>query len=174
MVEKAKYEIIEKNNDFEIRKYPEMILATVEGYNEDNVAFNYLFNYISGNNKSQKKIEMTAPVISSEKIDMTAPVISKKDFFAFVMPSKYNKNNVPTPLNPKVQIRIEPEKKLAVIRFGGYSTDKKISKYKELLLTGLKSKNIKTKADPVLMRYNSPFAPPFFRRNEIGVEIEYD
>ena len=93
---------------------------------------------------------------------------------AFVLPSKYNKDNIPKPLNPEVKIRIEPKKILAVIRFGGYTSDKKISKHIEKLLKDLKSKNIKIKGEPILMRYNSPFAPPFIRRNEIGVEIYYD
>ena len=45
MVEKAKYSIIKKYNNLEIRKYPELLLATVEGHNDDS-AFNLLFNYI--------------------------------------------------------------------------------------------------------------------------------
>ena len=174
MVVTINYTIIKKFENFEIRQYPEHILALVEGYN-DNKAFSLLFNYISGNNKIQEKIKMTAPVINSAKIDMTAPVISKKNFFSFIMPSKYNKKNIPIPLDPNIKIKFEPGKKLAVIRFSGFTSDKKINKFKEKLLNFLKLKNIKIKNDePILMRYNSPFSSPFFRRNEIGVEIEYD
>ena len=172
MVEKVKYSIIKKMPNFEIRKYPELILATAEG--EDDISFGLLFNYISGNNKVQEKIKMTAPVITSQKIEMTAPVINKENFMAFIMPSTYDKNTIPLPLDNNVKLKFESEKKLAVIRFGGYTTKNKIRKYKEKLFSELKKNNIKIKGEPILMRYNSPFAPPFLRRNEVGIEIDYE
>lgn len=170
MVEKVKYSIIEKMPNFEIRKYPELILAVVEG--EDDSPFGVLFNYISGNNKVKEKIKMTAPVINSKKIEMTAPVINQENYMAFVMPSKYDKNTIPIPSNKNVKLKFEPEKKLAVIRFSGYTTKSKIKKYIEKLFSELEKNKIKTKGVPLLMRYNSPFAPPFIRRNEVGVEID--
>lgn len=172
MVEKVKYSIIKKMPNFEIRKYPELILAVADG--EDNSPFSVLFNYISGNNKVQEKIKMTAPVINSKKIEMTAPVINQGNYMAFVMPSIYDKNNIPLPLNDNVKLKFEPEKKLAVIRFSGYSTKNKIQKYKDKLFMELEKNKIKIKGEPILMRYNSPFAPPFIRRNEVGVEIDYE
>ena len=172
MVEKVKYSIIKKMSNFEIRLYPKLILATAEG--EDSSSFGLLFSYISGNNKVQEKIKMTTPVITSEKIEMTAPVMNIDNVMAFIMPSTYDKNTIPLPLDDNVKIKFEPEKKLAVIRFGGYTTKNKIKKYKEKLFLELEKNNIKIKGEPILMRYNSPFAPPFFRRNEIGVEIIYD
>jgi hypothetical protein len=173
VVEKVRYTVLKKINKIEIRNYPEIILALVENIN-DNKAFGLLFNYISGNNRIQEKIKMTAPVINSKKIEMTSPVISNKGYLAFIMPSIYSKNNIPIPLDSNVKIKIEPERKLAVLRFGGYSTDSKIKKYEERLLKELNLNKIKIKSDPILMRYNSPFAPPFIRRNEIGVEVEID
>ena len=50
MVEKLQYQLLKKINGIEIRKYPEKIIAIVEGY-EDNIAFGILFDYISENNK---------------------------------------------------------------------------------------------------------------------------
>ncbi len=173
MVQKVKYSILKRINNIEIRQYPKIILALVDGYNDDR-AFGLLFNYISGNNKKQEKIKMTAPVINSEKIEMTTPVISKNNYMAFIMPSKYDKNNIPKPLDENIKLKIQPSRKLAVIKFGGYTTEKKIIRFKKELLTSLKSNNIEIKGEPVLMRYNSPFAPPFIRRNEIGVEIKND
>jgi hypothetical protein len=176
MVEKVKYEIITRINDIEFRKYPEIILAVVEGDNDNN-EFSILFNYISGNNKTQKKIEMTAPVITHdnrpEKIKMTAPVITQSNYMAFVMPSAYNKDTIPIPVNPKVKIKVQPERTLAVFRFSGYSTKNKIDSNREKLLKELKAHDIKSVGEPILMRYNSPFAPGFIRRNEIAVEVLY-
>lgn len=170
MVEKTPYTILEKIGDMEIRQYPKLILATVKN-NDDDSAFGQLFNYISGENLKQEKIKMTAPVISSEKISMTAPVITKKNYMAFVMPSKYIKENIPAPKNSKVKIEVQEKRKIATLRFSGYATHKNTTKRIELLLEKLKTNELKTKGEPFLMRYNSPFAPGFLRRNEVGIEI---
>lgn len=170
MVEIASYKNLKKINGIEIRKYPKMLLAVVQGYKDDS-GFNLLFNYISGNNKTQKKIPMTAPVITSEKIPMTAPVITKDDFMAFVLPSFYNEDTVPLPLNPEVKIKVQPEKIYAVLRFSGRTLRNRVQKQIQKLTQVLKNQNIRIKDDPILMRYNSPFTPGFLRRNEIAFEI---
>ena len=170
MVEIASYENLKKINGIEIRKYPKMLLAVVEGYKDDS-GFNLLFNYISGDNKTQKKIPMTAPVITSEKIPMTAPVITKDDFMAFVLPSFYNEDTVPLPLNPEVKIKVQPEKIYAVLRFSGRTLRNRVQKQIQKLTEVLKNQNIRIKDAPILMRYNSPFTPGFLRRNEIAIEI---
>lgn len=170
MVEKINYKLLKKINNIEIREYPDLILAYVENFKDDN-AFGLLFNYISGNNIINEKISMTSPVINSKKIEMTAPVISNDNYMAFVMPSFYDKKTIPKPLDSNVKIKFQPKRKLAVIRFGGYSTDNKIKKYKEMLLNELNQNKINFKGVFLLLRYNSPFSLPFMRRNEIGIEV---
>ena len=171
MVEKAPYNVVKKVGDIEIRKYPPTLLAVVKGYEGDS-GFNLLFNYISGNNSSQKKIPMTAPVVTSEKIPMAAPVITKDKYMAFVLPSSYNQETVPIPENSEVKIQKQQEKIYAVFRFSGKTNEKRVQKYFQKLLNIVKDNNITIKGSPILMRYNSPFAPGFIRRNEVAVEIE--
>ena len=171
MVEKAPYNVVKKVGDIEIRKYPPTLLAVVNGYEGDS-GFNLLFNYISGNNSSQKKIPMTAPVVTSEKIPMTAPVITKDKYMAFVLPSSYNQETVPIPENSEVKIQKQQEKIYAVFRFSGKTNEKSVQKNFQKLLNIAKDNNITIKGSPILMRYNSPFAPGFIRRNEVAVEIE--
>ena len=170
MVEKVSYDVVKKLDNMEIRNYPTLMLAKVKDY-EDNSAFGLLFNYISGENTSQEKISMTAPVINSEKIPMTAPVINQKDYMAFVMPSSYNETTIPKPKNPKVKIEVQPEMKVAVLRFSGYTSDKKVKAKIGQLLESVKNNKLKTKGEPFLMRYNSPFSPGFIRRNEVAIEL---
>lgn len=170
MVERVKYSIVETIGDIEIRQYPKMILAIVDGNDNDN-AFGLLFNYISGENTLRDKIKMTAPVISSKKIEMTAPVISRDSYMAFVLPSSYDKDAVPIPTDPMVKIQIQPKKSFAVLRFSGYTSDAKVERMTQQMLNTLKKLNIKVKGIPFLMRYNSPFAPGFLRRNEVAVEV---
>ena len=171
MVEKAKYEIVKKFDTIEIRKYPELLLAIVEGYRRDS-GFSLLFNYISGNNKPQKKISMTAPVITSEKIKMTAPVITGSEYMAFVMPEAYSIDTIPQPNDSRVNIKKRPEKTYAVIRFSGVTNKKRIDKYSKQLFSEIDKLKLKTKGEPILMRYNSPFAPGFIRRNELAIELD--
>lgn len=170
MTEEISYKLIKKIGDIEIRRYPEVILAVVEGFIDDS-GFSLLFQYISGENKTQRRIAMTAPVITSEKITMTTPVISQNEYMAFALPVSYTKETVPIPTNPAVKIQIQPKKEMAVLRFSGRTSEARTEKFIQKLYTSLEAQGIPWKGEPVLMRYNSPFTPGFLRRNEVGVEI---
>jgi effector-binding domain-containing protein len=170
MVETARYEEAGRIGEVELREYPELVLATVTGQG-DNSAFRLLFNYISGENRTRKKIPITAPVITSEKIEMTAPVISDANSFSFVMPLKYKLEEVPEPLDSRIRIQRIPARRLAVIRFKGYARQKSVNEVKTRLLSALQNNGLPTIGEPFLMRYNSPWTLGFMRRNEIGIEI---
>jgi len=170
MVEIAHYEVAGRIGEIELREYPELVLATVAGQG-DNSAFRLLFSYISGENRTRKKIPMTAPVISSEKIEMTAPVISDANSFSFVMPLKYSLEEIPEPLDSHIRIQRIPARRLAVIRFKGYARQKSVNEVKARLVSALQTSGIATVGQPFLMRYNSPWTLGFMRRNEIGIEI---
>jgi hypothetical protein len=172
MTQQVPYEVLKKIGDIEIRQYPEVLFAAVQNNNNDS-GFSLLFQYISGENKTRRKIEMTAPVITSEKITMTAPVITGKNYMAFALPSSYNKETAPIPTNPAVKIEIQKEKTMAVLQFGGRTNEMKVQKNIQKLSTTLKKHTFKIKSEPVLMRYNSPFTPGFLRTNEVAVEIHY-
>jgi hypothetical protein len=170
MTEEILYEVVRKNGDFEIRKYPEIFLAVVEGFIDDS-GFGLLFQYISGENKTRRRIAMTAPVITSEKIQMTAPVLSKKEYMAFVLPASYTKDAIPVPTNPAVKIQVQPRKDMAVLRFSGRTTDTRVEKEIKKLQKFIQTQGLRGIGEPILMRYNSPFTPGFLRRNEVGIEI---
>lgn len=91
----------------EYRSYPSIILATVSGANE-NENFWILFRYITGNNRSGKKLPMTAPVITPEKIAMTRPVISEANAMSFVLPAAYRMEEVPKPIDTRIRIQKIP------------------------------------------------------------------
>ncbi len=171
MVETAKYDVVHQDGEFEIRRYHQMILATVE--NQGGSSFNRLFRYISGANKSKTKISMTSPVITLEKIAMTSPVISSSDFMSFVVPYEYTLETVPEPTDSHVTINVVPERYVATIRFRGFAWRDLVKKQTNKLLKWLSDEKIAAIGTPVLMQYNPPFVPGFLRRNEVGVEIEY-
>ncbi len=173
MVKKVEYQVIQSIENVEIRNYPKLLLATVTGF-DDNSAFNILFNFISGSNRTKQKVQMTVPVISSQNsqnIEMTAPVISSKNSMSFIMPAKYSLCNIPSPTDSRVKIVEQPESRIAVIQFKGYARPRDVNKFSSELLAVLLKNNIKVKGKPFLMRYNAPFVPGIFRRNEIGIKI---
>ena len=84
-IEKAKYEVLEKEDGFELRRYKPQIVAEtyVAGNLKDsgNDGFRRLYAYISGDNQKKQSISMTAPMgqeAGSQKIPMTAPVSQEK------------------------------------------------------------------------------------------------
>ena len=85
--EEPRYEVIKKEEDFEVRRYQPMIIAEVlvtgTLSEASNKGFRQIADFIFGNNedpvkKQSEKIAMTAPVTmeadTSSKIAMTAPV----------------------------------------------------------------------------------------------------
>jgi hypothetical protein len=83
MTESPAYTLEEKDDHFEIRRYPDYILAQVDVESDYNsavtIGFRILANYIFGGNKKRKSIPMTTPVSEekikgSEKIPMASPV----------------------------------------------------------------------------------------------------
>jgi len=172
MTEHIRYDVLEKIESIEIRQYPEVIFAIVENHDED-TSFGLLFRYITGENKTKSRIAMAAPVVTSEKIKMTTPVISRKNYMAFSIPSSYTKDTVPIPTNPSVKIEVQSKKTLAVLRFGGRTPEKRVQQHLQDLIRVLQNHKIQMKGEPVLMRYNGPFAPGFMRSNEVAVEVNY-
>ena len=104
---------------------------------------------------------------------MTAPVVMNMGDSAtmyFVMPKEYSKNQLPTPTSKNVQILEESEKTLAVISYGGFSSDKDIEKYREKLAVALEQNQIQTKGSYMYMGYNAPW-DVVNRRNEVAIEV---
>jgi hypothetical protein len=170
MVKEVLYEVVLKAGDLEIRRYPSMMIARVTGMS-DNDAFSVLFNYIQGSNRSKKKVPMTAPVISSERIAMTAPVISGGGSFSFVMPEEYGPRDVPAPTDKRIRIEKMRGRTVAVLRFSGGTSGKKVGRRFDELSESVWRNGMRPMGSPFLMRYNSPFVPWPFRRNEVAVEI---
>ena len=182
-IEKAKYQVIEKEGKFEIRQsQPQIVAETVVDADFDeagNMAFRRLFNYISGENRKKESIAMTAPVNqkrSSQKIAMTAPVNQQQTegnyVVSFLMPSKYTMETLPEPLDSSVILRQIPACKIAAIRYSGSWSRKKYEAKKALLEEFIKNKRLRIIGQDIFARYDPPFQIPFLRRNEVLFEVE--
>ncbi len=169
MVKEVKYRLIKKLDNVEIRLYNSLIIAKVDGYGD--AGFNFLFNYITGNNTQKATLEMTSPVIS-QNIEMTAPVLSEEDSIAFVLPEEYTLDTTPQPNDERITIQQIPERYVAALRFTGRWTSSKFTQKSEQLLKELQIAQIRTKGNIFAMRYSGPFTPWFMRKNEVATEVQ--
>lgn len=181
-VEQPDYKLVTSEKNIEIRDYPPMILAEVEVSGERKQAisegFKILADYIFGNNTSNIKMEMTAPVTNerSEKMAMTAPLLQEKHMdkwkVRFVMPKKYSFETLPKPNSKDVTLTPLPARRFVVIRFSGLADDETIKQHTDELKAYILAKTLKPIGEPILAFYNPPWTMPFFRRNEVMIEIE--
>ena len=91
----------------------------------------------------------------------------------FYLPSKFNKDNVPNPSKPDVEIINIEGGYYAVIRYSGRASDKNFIKHKEILENELKKDNILISGSAIKASYNSPFTLPMLKRNEAMFEINW-
>ena len=162
--EEAKYDVIKSSKSYEIRKYSDRLAVEVISEN-GNSGFRKLFNYISGNNEKKQEIKMTTPVTVTEK--------SGNMTMQFYLPSKFNKENVPNPISPEVEVIKIIGGYYAVIRYSGRASDDNFIKHKNILKDELSKDNIKIISPPIKATYNSPFTLPMMRRNEAMFKVEY-
>jgi len=163
--EEVKFDIVHKNEIYEIRKYSERLVAQAIS-DKDNGTFRKLFNYIAGANNSSKKIEMTTPVTQMKKNNVS--------LMQFYLPSKFNKKTTPIPTNSDVEITLLKEGYFAVIRYSGRSSDKNFTKYSKILHKKLLEDKILINGFAIKATYNPPWTLPPFRRNEVMFNVKWD
>lgn len=186
-VEQADYTVLKKMDGYEIREYPQHIVAqtTVNGsYGElMSNGFSIVAGYIFGDNTKKESIAMTAPVVSqkspaekvSESIAMTAPVMATTEgdsqIISFGMPRSYTLETLPTPNDSRVTIVVVPTKKYAVMQFSWYRSDARVKKMQAKLLSSLQRDGVVANGSMAYAGYNAPWTPPWMNRNEVLIEI---
>ena len=183
--EEPVYRVVKTTEQIEVREYAPYLIAETRvaaPFDEaGNAAFKILAGYIFGNNRSQQKMEMTAPVSqtpASEKMEMTAPVAQtpaagneEAYVFSFVMPSRYTRATLPEPLDQRVSIREIPARTMAVLTYSGTWSQSRYQEHEAELMAAVREAGLTPAGKPVFARYNSPFALWFMRRNEIMIEV---
>lgn len=160
------YETLATKNGFQIRKYPELTVATTElnsnSYsNNSSTGFRKIASYIFGGNSSNQQIAMTSPV----QMDMgTEPTMS------FFMPGNVDPTELPTPNREDVVVSVQPPKIVAVIEFSGWASDKVLIEQFNLLKSKLKAESIDFEDSYSFLGYNPPFKL-INRKNEVIIPI---
>ncbi len=161
-----KYETLASQDGFQIRKYPELTVASTDlnstSYsNISSQGFRKIASYIFGGNSSKQQIAMTSPV----QMEMgTKPTMS------FFMPNNLSSADLPTPNLEDVYLDVQPSKIVAVIEFSGWASD-------EVLAS--KFKALKLKLDDALIGYENSYSylgynPPYQmmnRKNEVIIPL---
>ena len=161
--EEVNYEVVKQNKVYEIRKYSDRLAIEAITSNQGS-SFRKLFNYISGNNDNKEEISMTTPVTQVEKKgNMT---------MQFYLPSKFNKDNTPSPSNSEVKVLNIKGGYYAVIKYSGRASDKNFIKHKDILKDELKKNDITILSSPIKATYDKPFTLPKLRRNEAMFKID--
>lgn len=183
-IESPQYTVIHSEGWVEYRQYqPYLVAETVvtgsSSYGAaSNEGFMRLFAYITGNNSSQSKIDMTAPVqqaTAGEEIAMTAPVqrveTAQGWSVAFMLPSKFTLDTAPVPTDARITLRPVAGQLMAVVRYSGRWTERNYENHKQQLLNGLAKANIGSVGEVESAAYDAPYVLPFLRRNEVMIEV---
>ena len=185
-VEDAPYTLLksDQGQKIEVRNYESMVLVS-SSISEDgmNSAFRKLFRYITGENEGSAEIAMTAPVFMDEsdtdfkgtEISMTAPVFmneqSEQQVMSFVMPADFTLQSTPKPTNPVVWITEVKDYKVVVIKFSGLLSDSNVETQTKILNSWITKNGYTAISEPTQAAYNGPFTIPWFRRNEVLIEV---
>jgi hypothetical protein len=181
--EKPAHRTLEREGVFELRAYPALLVAetVVQGERLDALekGFERLADYIFAKARGGAKISMTAPVLSdregaNDRVAMTAPVLSDEAEGGwrtrFVMPAKYDRSTLPVAPAGIVITEI-PAREMAAVRFSGGQDDALLARQERRLRDWMAECRFEAAGAPEYAFYNSPYIPPFLRRNEVLIPV---
>ena len=172
--EEPDFEVLRRVGSVELRRYAPYAVAEVvldvAPAEAGGQAVPVLAGYIFGNNKGQRKLAMTAPVMQAAAPVRQTPVTGGIRV-QFVLPKGVTVATAPEPLDPLVQLRQVPASSWAVLRYSGTWSQANYVEHLAVLRTTLDTAVIATLGEPVLTRYNAPFTRWFMRRNEIWLAL---
>ncbi len=166
-VEKLPYSVVEQLEGMELRQYDAHVVAsvTMDGNSTEagNRGFRALFDYIGGNNATDSSIPMTAPVLQSHE--------GSNWRVAFVMPAASNLDSLPAPAAGEVTLREVPSALMAAITYSGNWSRSRYDDHEQKLRTAISQSAYGVCGEAIWARYDPPFMPTFFRRNEVLIPV---
>lgn len=166
--EAAEYTTVEADGVYEIREYPDLILAKTPMQFDaqgDDGSFMRLFGFISGRNEKRQKIAMTVPVF------MERATGESNANMGFVVPRSVAEEGVPTPTHDQVQVSRRSGGRFAVIRFSGQLNDVTAVEQERVLRNWMASHGLIGNEDVETAGYDPPWTPGPLRRNEILIRL---
>ena len=167
--ESAEYALLVKEGPFEIREYPELMVASTSmnfGSQGDDGSFGRLFRYISGGNQDKQKIAMTTPVFMEQGTSESSGKMG------FVLPKKISNDSVPKPASAQVELTPRRGGKFAVIRFAGKIGNETVAAKQQELEGWVQAKGYNSDGNAEVAGYDPPWTPGMLRRNEVLIRIQ--
>jgi len=169
MTEQQDYQVVEKKDGFELRRYSPHVVAEVEMHGSferaGNAAFGPLVSYISGRNRTGTKIAMTAPVVQETTTNPKTHLVS------FVMPNGSTLEDLPIPANERVTVHEVPEQLNAVATFSGRWTESSYQRHVTSLRRDVALAGLTVVGAPRYARFDPPWKPWPLRRNEVVLPV---
>lgn len=166
-IEKPRHKVLETDGQFEVREYPELLVAEAAVAGDREFAldkgFGQLADYIFAKSRDGERIGMTAPVLSASA--------GNSDWVTrFVMPSRFTRETLPQP-DGGVRIGTLPARKVAVLQFAGTVDETALAEREAQLRSWVGAKKFNPTGEPERAYYNSPFIPGPLRRTEVLIPI---
>lgn len=170
MTEHQPYEVVERRPGFELRHYPEHVVAdvTVDGSFESAgiSGFRPLVGYIS-----RGGVAMTAPVLQ-QTVDEAAEATTASAYrVSFVMPAGSTVESLPVPADARVTLRHVPEHRAAAARFSGRWTRGSFRRHAEDLAAAVAEVGLEPAGPLRWARFDPPWTPWFLRHNEVVLPV---
>lgn len=158
-VELARATVLRSEGPFEIRDYPDLLVARTHVDSDDkDSAFQRLFGFINGGN------------VRSEKIAMTAPVLTDADrTMSFILPD--DDDTPPDATVEGVTLQRRPAIRVAVYRYSGASNPENEAAAIARLREWTEAEGITTVGEPTIATYDSPLIPAPLRRTEVFLAV---
>lgn len=157
--ENVGYRVLEQDDPFELREYPELVIASTSLRAEDD-AFLRLFRFIDGGNSRQEKIPMTTPVL-----------VDGGHTMSFVLPVAVARAGAPAPASGEVRLSTRPAERVAACRFSGRGDAGDIALHLDRLRAWIGKNGLTVRGEPITAFYDSPMVPGFLRRNEVLLRL---
>lgn len=168
--ESAKYTVLKSDGPFEVREYPDLMMATTnmdfQRKRGNDGSFSRLFGYITGGNEGKQKVAMTTPVFMESTGDATSGQMG------FVIPQQISQENrVPVPTRQDVQIRTRASGQFATLRFAG-RIERDAEAAEKKLRAWIEKTGLQVEGDVEIAGYDPPWTPGPLRRNEVLMRLK--
>lgn len=174
MTEQQRFEVLEQHEGFELRRYPEHVVADVTRRGSFEHAaysgFQPLVSYISAGG-----VAMTAPVLQDAPATALAPgdpLGTDTWRVSFVMPDGADISSLPVPGDARVTLRHVPEHRAAVARFSGRWSSRSFRRHTEALAAAVTNAGLDICGPARWARFDPPWTPWFLRHNEVVLPIQ--
>lgn len=179
--EEPDYRTLRTDGDFEIRHYPEIVIAetAVQGARKEALdqGFRRLADYIFAKSRPGEELAMTVPVVQDAGDPMaSSPPMFDDDVIGgwrtrFVMPAGRATDDLPEPPDEIELVTMAP-RRVGVVSFSGRPGDRELAEQEDRLRGWLARHGEKSESEPEYAFYNSPMIPGPLRRNEVWLPLD--